>query len=161
MFDRRPGRCAGATVVPGNHHVIALALGHTGGNRAHTDFGHQLDTDGAVRCHVLQIVDQLRQIFNRINVMVRRRRNQAHTGHRVAQAADVVGHLATWQLTALAGLGTLGHLDLDLVGAGQVLRGHTKAARGDLLDARTQAVSPAFSGISTSTTSWPMMSAMV
>src|SRR5690606_11571024 len=38
------------------------------------------------------------------------------------------------QLAALAGLGALRDLDLDLVGVRQVVRGHAEAARGDLLD---------------------------
>jgi hypothetical protein len=79
-------------------------------------------------------VDQLRQILDRVDVVVRRRRDQAHAGHRVAQLADVLGHLVAGQLAALAGLGALRHLDLDLVGADQVLGGDAEAARGDLLD---------------------------
>ena len=40
------------------------------------------------------------------------------------------------ELAALARLGALGDLDLQLVGAGQVLGGDAEAARGDLLDGR-------------------------
>src|SRR5437763_321178 len=39
------------------------------------------------------------------------------------------------QVPALAGLGALGHLDVELVGEGAVLRRHTETAGGDLLDA--------------------------
>jgi hypothetical protein len=38
------------------------------------------------------------------------------------------------------GLGALGHLDLDLVGADQVFGGHAEAARRHLLDFAAQAV---------------------
>jgi hypothetical protein len=44
--------------------------------------------------------------------------------------------LWTGQLPALAGLGALGHLDLDVVGVGQVHRRDAEAAGGDLLDRR-------------------------
>ena len=44
--------------------------------------------------------------------------------------------LVAGQLAALAGLGALRHLDLQLVGVDQVLAGHAEAARGDLLDRR-------------------------
>ena len=84
MFDGRPWRCACATIVPRNYHMVSLALGHTCGNCAHTHFGHQFHTDVSMRCHVFQVVNQLRQVFNRINIVVRWWRNQAHTGHRVA-----------------------------------------------------------------------------
>ena len=140
MLDGRPRRSARTAVMAGDHHMVGLALGHTGGNRAHTHFTHQLHADVGARVGVLQVVDELRQVFNRIDVVVRRRADQAHARHRVAQEADVVGYLAAGQLAALAGLGTLGHLDLDLVRAGQVLGGHAKAARGHLLDLGAQAV---------------------
>ena len=66
--------------------------------------------------------------------MMRRRRDQTHPRHRMAQPADVVGHLAARQLAAFARLGALRHLDLDLVRAAQILGCHAKAARGHLLD---------------------------
>src|SRR5665647_524647 len=58
----------------------------------------------------------------------------------VTQPADVLRDLAARQLTTLARFGALGHLDLDLIGAGQVLGRDAKTARGHLLDARTQAI---------------------
>ena len=72
--------------------------------------------------------------------MVGRRADEAHARHRVAQEADVFGHLAAGQLAAFAGLGTLGHLDLDLVGADQVFGRDAEAARGHLLDLGAQRV---------------------
>ena len=38
-------------------------------------------------------------------------------------------------MAALAGLGSLGHFDLNLIGAAQVGAGHAEAARGHLFDA--------------------------
>ena len=122
--------------------MVGLAFGHARGNRAHTDLGHQLDADVGMRRHVFQVVNELGQIFNRINVMVRWRRNQAHAGHRVPQFADVLGHLAAGQLPALARLGALGHLDLDLVSAAQVFSGDAKTAGSDLLDLGPHGVAP-------------------
>src|SRR5207253_3585304 len=74
------------------------------------------------------------------DVVVRGRADEAHARHRVAQEADVLADLAAGQLAALAGLGALRHLDLDLVGRDQVLGGDAEAARGHLLDLRAQAV---------------------
>jgi hypothetical protein len=126
--------------MTGDHHVVGLGLGHTGSNRADTDLGHQLDGDIRHRVGVLQVVDQLGQILDRVDVVVRRGRNQADARHRVTQEADVLGHLVAGQLTAFAGLGALGHLDLDLVGVDQVFGGDTEAAGRHLLDRRAQAV---------------------
>src|SRR3546814_2531847 len=47
---------------------------------------------------------------------------------------DHLGHLEPRKLSALAGLGALRHLDLDLAALVQVLGGHAEASRGDLLD---------------------------
>src|SRR5450759_2743598 len=62
--------------------------------------------------------------------------------------------LVAGQLTTLSRLGTLGHLDLDVVGLGEIERGHPEAARGNLLDRRaahrvqqTILVLPTLSGV--------------
>ena len=52
---------------------IGLGLGHTGGNGADAGRGDQLDTDFCVRVDLFQVINQLRQIFNRIDVVMRRR----------------------------------------------------------------------------------------
>ena len=72
--------------------------------------------------------------------MVRRWRNEAHARHRVTQRANVFSNLAAWQLTAFTGLGTLGHLDLNLVSRHQVFSRDTKTARRNLLDFGTQRI---------------------
>src|SRR6202035_3056611 len=65
---------------------------------------------------------------------------QADAGHRVADRADVGVDLVAGQLAALAGLGTLGHLDLQLVGVDEVVDRHAEAAGGHLLDRRASSV---------------------
>ena len=94
MLDGRPGRCTGTTVMARNNYMVSLALGHTGCNRAYTNFRHQFHADSGVRCHVLQVVNQLGQVFDRINVVVRRWRDQPHARHRMAESAYVFGNLA-------------------------------------------------------------------
>src|SRR6185369_2354050 len=138
--DRAPGRRAGAAVVAGDHDVVGLGLRDAGGDRADADFGDKLDADARLLVGVLQIVDQLRQVLDRIDVVVRRRRDQADAGNREAQLADVVADLAAGELPALARLGTLCHLDLQLIGGNEVLGRNAEAARRDLLDLRAQRV---------------------
>ena len=83
---------------------------------------------------VLQIVDQLGEVFDRIDVVMRRRRDQPDARRRVPRLGDPRIHLRAGQLAAFAGLRALRHLDLDLVRADEVFAGHAEAARGDLLD---------------------------
>src|SRR5205823_14175664 len=71
---------------------------------------------------------------------MRRRRDERNAGLRVPEPRQHLRHLEARQLTALAGLGTLGDLDLDLSAIEQVLGGDAKAARGDLLDRRGRVV---------------------
>ena len=85
-------------------------------------------------------MDQLRQVLDGINIVVRRRTDEFHAGCGVAQQRDVFGHLFTGQLTTFAGLGPLRHLDLDLFGRSKVLGGDPKAARSHLLDLRLERV---------------------
>ena len=51
--------------------MVRTGLGHTGGNRADANFGHQLDADTRMTVNVLEVVDQLRQIFDGIDIMMR------------------------------------------------------------------------------------------
>src|SRR5574343_1304646 len=140
VLDRGYRRSARTTVEAGDHDVIGLGLGNTGSHRADTDFRHQLDRAGSLGIGVLQVMDQLGQILDRVDIVIWRRRDQGNARHRVTQLADVLGNLGTRQLAAFARLGALGHLDLDLVGIDQVFGGHTKAAGSDLLDGRTQRI---------------------
>ena len=104
-----------------------MSLGHTGGDGADTHLGHQLDADAGVDVGVLQVVDQLGEIFDGIDVVVRRRGNQADTRGRVTGLGHPRVHLGARQLAALTGLGALGHLDLEFLGVDQILAGHTEA----------------------------------
>ena len=82
----------------------------------------------------LQVVDELREIFDGVDVVVRRRADEQDAGLRVAQTGDQAGDLVAGKLAALAGLGALRDFDLDLFGVGEVLGGDAEAAGGDLLD---------------------------
>ena len=131
---RRLRRRAGAAVVAADQHHVRMRLGDAGGDRADADFGHELHADARVAVRVLQVVDQLREIFDRIDVVMRRRRDQADARRRVPRLGDPRIHLGARQLAAFAGLRALRHLDLQFLRVDQVLAGDAEAARGDLLD---------------------------
>ena len=114
VLDRGQRRGAGAAVVTADQHDVRVRLGHAGGDRADADFGHQLHADARVAVGVLQVVDQLRQVLDRIDVVMRRRRDQPDAGRRVPRLGDPRIHLRAGQLAAFAGLGALRHLDLQL-----------------------------------------------
>ncbi len=134
VLDAGQRRGARAAVVPADEHQVGVRLGHAGRDGADAHLGHQLHADARPRVRVLEVVDQLRQILDRIDVVVGRRRDQPHARRGVPHLGDPRVHLGPGQLPALAGLGALGHLDLQLVGVDQVVAGDAEAPRGDLLD---------------------------
>ena len=116
VLDAGQRRGAGAAVVAADQHHVGMRLGDAGGDGADADLGHQLDADAGMVVGVLQVVDQLGQVLDGVDVVVRRRRDQADARRRVAHLGDPRIDLVAGQLAALAGLGALGHLDLQLAG---------------------------------------------
>jgi hypothetical protein len=113
---------------------VGLSFGDPRRNRADTHFAHQLDGDTRMRVGALEVVDELGKVFDGVDVVVGRRRNEPHIGRRVTGFGDPRVDFEAGQLSALPGLGPLGHLDLQISGAGQVRRRDPEAARSDLLD---------------------------
>ena len=134
VLDRGDRAGRSAAVITGDGNQVGVRLGDTGGDGADRRLGDQLDRDLRRRIDLLEIEDQLRQILDGIDIVVRRRRDQCHPRHGVAQTCDQVVDLAARQLTALTGLGALCDLDLQYLGIDQVRRRDTEATGGDLLD---------------------------
>ena len=67
-------------MVTSNGHVVGFRLRHACGNGSYADLRDQLDADRGLRVRVLQIVNQLREVLDRIDVVMRWRRDKADTG---------------------------------------------------------------------------------
>ena len=153
VADRRDGAGTGAAVVAGNGDEIGAGFRDARSDRADAGMRDQLHRDQRVGIDLAQIEDQLREIFDRIDVVMRRRRDQADARPRVTQARDEFVDLVAGQLAAFAGLGALRDLDLQHFGVDQIFGRHAEAAGGDLLDLRdlagavAQRVFAAFAGI--------------
>ncbi len=115
-------------------HHVGMGLGDACGDGADADLGDELDADARVLVRVLEVVDQLGEIFDRVDVVVRRRGDQTDAGSGMADLGDPGVHLGAGQLAAFARLGALGHLDLEFAGVDQVVAGDAEAPGGDLLD---------------------------
>ena len=134
IFDRCPRAGPGPAVMPRNQDHIGLGLDHTRRNGADAGRGHQFHRHLGARVDLLEIIDQLRQVFDRIDVMMRRRADQADPRRRMAQPRNQSRHLHPRQLAAFTGLGPLGDLDLQFLTGVQVFRRDAKAPRCHLLD---------------------------
>ena len=137
VLERVQRRGAGTAVVPGNQHDVGLRLGDAGGHGADPDLGDELDVHPGRGVGALGVVDQLREVLDRVDVVVRGRGDESDAGRGVPRPGHPGVDLLRHQLAAFAGLGTLRHLDLDVVGVGQVQAGDAEAAGGDLLDRGT------------------------
>ena len=126
--------------MAGDQDDVGLRLRDARRDRADAGARDEFHADAAVRVDLLQVVDELGEILDRVDVVVRRRRDQHHAGRRIAVAGDELGDLEAGQLAAFAGLGALRDLDLEFLAVVEILGGDAKAARGDLLDHRVGVV---------------------
>ena len=153
VLDRGQRAGAGATVIAGDRDQVGIGLGHAGRDRADTGAGHQLDRDQCLGVDLLEVEDQLRQILDRVDVVMRRRADQRNAGLGIAQRGDHVVDLVARQLSAFARLGALRDLDLQHLGIDQIGRRDAEAAARHLLDlghlvgAVARRVFAAFAGI--------------
>lgn len=59
--------------------VIGLGFGHASSDDADAHFRYKLDGDTGSRARTLEIIDQLLQIFDRINIVMGRRGDKTNT----------------------------------------------------------------------------------
>ena len=140
VLDRCLRTRAGAADMAGDENCVRTRFRDAGGDRADAGLRNELHADARDRIDLLQIVDELREVFDRIDVMVRRRADERDARCRVTQARDEFGNLEARQLAAFPGLGALRDLDFDFAALVQIFRRHAEAARGDLFHRRVGVV---------------------
>ena len=99
---------------------VAVSLGYAGCDGADPGLGHELDVDAGLGVGVLEVMYELGEVLDGVDIVVRWWRDQLHSGRGVAHPADVVVDLVARKLAALAGLGPLRHLDLQVGGVGKI-----------------------------------------
>src|SRR6266566_3415147 len=134
VLDRGQRRRTGTTVVAADGDDIRARFGNAGGNDADARTGNEFYADARARIHGAQVMDQLRQVFDAVNVVMRRRRNQRRARGGVPDSRDVFADFLRGQLAALTRFRTLRHFDFELFGVDEVIGGDSKTPRGDLLD---------------------------
>ena len=112
VLDRGERGGAGPAVVPGDEHHVGVRLGHARGDGADSQLGDELHADARVLVGVLEVVDQLLEVLDRIDVVVRRRRDETHPGCRVPHLGDPRVYFVARQLAALSRFRALSNLYL-------------------------------------------------
>ena len=129
--------CSRTAVIAGNQNHLRTRLGHTCRHGSHTCLRNQFYGNPGIFVGIFQIIDKLCQVFDRINIVMRRRRNQADSRCGVSGSGYPRVYLSGWQVSAFSRLRTLGHLNLNLLGADQIAAGHAETSAGHLLNGRT------------------------
>ena len=133
MFDGRFGRCTRAATVSADQHNIGVSLGNPGGDGANAHLGHKLDVDPGLRINILQVMNELRQVFDGVDIVVRRRRYQLHSGRSPPHPPYVLIDFVAGELTSLSRLRTLRHFDLQVGSVHQIVGGNAKPPGSHLL----------------------------
>src|SRR5690349_5818995 len=104
MLQRRERCGSGPTVMARDEYDVRVCLAHAGRDGPDTHLGDELDVHSRTRVRVLQVVNELLEVFDRVDVVVRRRRDQPNARRRMPRLRDPRIDLAAWQLTTLARL---------------------------------------------------------
>ncbi len=118
--------------------MVRARLGDARGDCADANLRYQFYRYASGFVYVLEVEDQLRQVLDRIDVVVRRGRDQPDAGRRMADSRNMAVDLVSRKLAAFAGLRALRDLDLQLVGVDQIFGRHPKTTGCDLLDRRAK-----------------------
>ena len=86
--DRIASSGTRAAIVAADQDLVGSALGHAGGNGADAGLADQLDRHACAGVGVLKVEDELGQVFDRVDVVVRRRRDQADAGRGLTDLGD-------------------------------------------------------------------------
>src|SRR5215218_1820227 len=114
--------------------VRGARLDDAGGDRPDAPARDELDADPRHRIYRPKIRDELGEVLDRVDVVVRRRADVRLPDLPAPEGGDEGGGLPAGQLTAFPGLRALRDLDLELVRPDEVRRRHAEAGGGDLLD---------------------------
>ena len=111
------------------------------------NLGDELYMDPGAWVGVLQVIDELGQVFDGVYIVVRWWRDQLDTRCGVAHPSNIVVHFVSWQLASLTRLGTLGHLYLEVLRVDQIVAGDPETPGGHLLDSAAPRVPVGVGGI--------------
>src|SRR5262249_49021605 len=126
MFDAGLWRSSSPAVMAADQNHICMTFGNARCNGSDTDFRTKLYANARVMIGVLEIMDQLRQIFDGIDVVVRRWGNQASNPCRVAGFSEPWIDFSPGQLPTFSRRWAPDRFYFKLPPFGQVVDGSSK-----------------------------------
>ncbi len=89
-----------------------MGFGDAGRYGAYSNLGDQFNADARRWVGAFQVIDQLCQVFDRVNVMMRWGRNQSNARSRMPNPSDPGIDFMARQLPSFTRFGPLRHFDL-------------------------------------------------
>lgn len=126
VLDSGPSRSSSSSVVSRDEDVIRLRLRHSRSDDSDSDFGNELDGDSSAGIGTLEVVDELLEILDGVNIVVRGRGDESYSGSGVTGASNGGRNLVTGEFSSFSGLRSLGHLDLKFIRVGEVVGGDSE-----------------------------------
>ena len=133
-MNRACGSCARTAVVSWDEDYLCACLCNAACDSSYTCFGYELNGDPCLAVSILKVVDELCEVLDRIDIVMRRRWDKSNTGCWISSFSDPGIDFLSGKVSAFTGLGTLGHFDLDLFCTVQVFACNTESSWCDLLD---------------------------
>jgi len=81
----------GSSILPTDQDPVGFCLGHSRGNSSHSRFRYEFHRDRSARIHLPDVMDQLGEILDGIDVVMRWRTDQRHVRDCVPDLGDVIG----------------------------------------------------------------------
>ena len=151
----RTSRCSSCTsVITGDQNQSGSCFCNTRCNRSDTGFRYQFDRNSCILVCIFTVIDQLCQIFDRVNIVMRRRWDQSHTRRRMSGFCYPRVNLSPRQMSTFSRFCSLRHLDLDFFCADKISACNTKTSTGNLFDRRASVGSKALDILSAFTGVW-------
>ncbi len=123
-----------------NKDVICLCFCNTTCDNAHTNFGYQLHRHATAWIGTFQVIDELFEVLNGVDIVVRWWGDEANTSSGVTRAGNRGRYFVAGEFTTLAGFRALCHFDLQFIGICEIVRGDSEATRSDLLNCRAHGI---------------------
>ena len=132
VLDGTDGCRAGAPFAPAYLDDVGVGLGNACGNGPYPGLCHELDADVGFGVRLFQVMDELGQVFDGVDIVVGRGRDEQHVRRAMPEHGDIGIHLDRREVAAFSGFCSLRYLDLQVRCRGQVGGGHAEPAGGHL-----------------------------
>ena len=134
-------RCrSGTSVVSGDQNGLCSGFCNTGSDRTNTSLGNQFYGNICILVCIFQVIDQLCQVLDGIDIVMRRRGDQGNTRCGVTGFRNPWINLLRRKMSTFTRFCALCHFDLDFSCRHQITAGNTETTTGYLFDCRTSVI---------------------